>query len=123
MPQCALCGENLARSHRKFWEKPIYSVVFKCKGCETRVGAKHNFFNYLASHARCPRCGTEDLGKRITRDKIDKVIRTPISILQSIVGGTLYHCIYCRIQFYDLRGRRRIRKQSEAERGTVSPVG
>jgi hypothetical protein len=91
------------------WEKPIYSVIFTCRGCESRVGAKRNFFDYFGGHAKCPRCGTEDLKKRSKPDKIDKLIKTPISMLQSFAGGYLYHCGFCRIQFYDRRRQARAR--------------
>jgi hypothetical protein len=37
------------------------------------------------------------------------LIRTPISLLQSLTGGNLYHCGFCRIQFYDHRDRNRER--------------
>ncbi|MGI8992525.1 MAG: hypothetical protein ACR2I2_23460 [Bryobacteraceae bacterium] len=36
-------------------------------------------------------------------DKIDKMLKTPMSLLQKFLGGHLYHCLYCRIQYYDLR--------------------
>jgi hypothetical protein len=85
-------------------------VVFKCRSCETRVGAKRNFFDYFGGHAKCPGCGTEDLKKRNKPDKIDKLIKHPVSVLQSVTGGYLYHCAFCRIQFYDLRGQGRMRE-------------
>jgi len=36
-------------------------------------------------------------------DKIDPVIKSFSSVVQGLLGGRLYHCNYCRIQFYDLR--------------------
>ncbi len=103
MRNCAHCGETLARTHRRFWEKPIFEVVFKCRGCETRIGAKRNFLNYFGGHAKCPRCGAEELHKRSKPDRIDKLVKSPMSVVQSLAGGNLYHCGFCRIQFYDLR--------------------
>jgi len=105
MRKCKQCNEILARSHRRFWEKPVYSVVFECRECESRVGAKRNFFHYFGGYAKCPRCGSEEIAKRSKRDRIDRMIRTPISVFQSLTGGSLYHCFFCRIQFYDLRRR------------------
>ena len=105
MPRCLRCGEGLTRSRRNISEKLYYSLVFKCRSCGLRVGEKHNFLNYFARHTRCPRCGTAEVEKRTTRDRIDKVLKTPISLVQAMLGGTLYHCVFCRIQFYDLRSR------------------
>jgi hypothetical protein len=43
------------------------------------------------------------VSRRIAPDKIDPVIKSFSSVLQGLLGGRLYHCNYCRIQFYDLR--------------------
>jgi hypothetical protein len=40
------------------------------------------------------------------RDHIDDMSYRPSSIIQRLLGGQLYHCIGCRLQFYDLRPRR-----------------
>ena len=96
----------MARSHRNFFEKALFSIVFKCRACGVRTGEKHRFFSHFGKHAQCPRCGTKNLEKRSSRDKIDRVLKSPISMLQAALGGHLYHCTFCRIQFYDLRGRK-----------------
>jgi hypothetical protein len=38
------------------------------------------------------------------------LIKHPASVLQSVTGGYLYHCAFCRIQFYDLRRQSRMRE-------------
>jgi hypothetical protein len=43
------------------------------------------------------------VSRRLAPDKIDPVIRSISSVVQGLLGGRLYHCNYCRIQFYDLR--------------------
>jgi hypothetical protein len=113
------CHESLVRTRRYLWEKPIYSVIFTCRTCESRVGAKRNFFRYFGGYAKCPRCGSEELKARKKRDGIDTLIKNPISVLQSLTGGKLYHCLFCRIQFYDLRDRvkqRSLRRTATAEK-------
>ncbi len=55
------------------------------------------------AHVQCPRCHTYKVSRRIAPDKIDPVIKSMSSMLQSVLGGRLYHCNFCRIQFYDLR--------------------
>jgi hypothetical protein len=111
MRKCTFCNDSLTRTHRRLWEKPIYSVVFKCRACESRIGAKREFFHYFGGHAKCPRCGTEEVKQRSTLDRIDRLVKTPISVFQALTGGKLYHCLFCRIQFYDLRRRSRQRSR------------
>jgi hypothetical protein len=59
---------------------------------------------YLGDYPRCPRCGTLRLTRLATRDHIDGMYRSFLSFAQGIFGAGLYHCRYCRIQFYDMRG-------------------
>ena len=49
---------------------------------------------------RCPDCGTSRVVLRKKRDHIDRISRAPSSLLAKIRGGKLYHCIFCRLQFY-----------------------
>jgi hypothetical protein len=124
MPECPKCGSSLARTHRKFWEKPIYSIMFRCRGCDYRVGGKQDYFRQLTLHTLCPRCGNRDVEKRKTRDRIDKVIYSPLSMLNAFLGGRLYHCVFCRIQYYDVRGREpRPVVKSTVTKSTATPIG
>jgi uncharacterized Zn finger protein len=113
MPECPKCSENLSRTHRKFWEKPIYSIVFRCHNCNHRVGARHDFFKQFSRTTLCPRCGNLDVEKRRTKDRIDKLIHTPFSTLNRLLGGNLYHCVFCRLQYYDVRSRRTKAKEAQ----------
>ena len=36
-------------------------------------------------------------------EEIDKMAAGPLNILERLAGGSLYHCCFCRIQFYDRR--------------------
>ena len=49
---------------------------------------------------RCPDCGTSRVVLRKKRDHIDRLSRAPSSLLAKVRGGKLYHCIFCRLQFY-----------------------
>ncbi len=51
----------------------------------------------------CPDCGTRYVKRLIKLDRIDRVSRAPWSSLQRYVGGKLYRCGRCRLQFYDCR--------------------
>jgi len=37
---------------------------------------------------------------RKNRDHIDRISRSPSSLVAKVRGGKLYHCIFCRLQFY-----------------------
>jgi hypothetical protein len=39
------------------------------------------------------------------RDGIDKMQNGLANLLHKLVGGKLYHCWFCRLQFYDVRKR------------------
>lgn len=106
MLNCSVCGERLIRTRRTFLEKPFFSLAFKCRGCDIRVREKHRFFYHFGRYVQCPHCGTTDLEKRSSRDKIDRLTKNPFSMVQALFGAHLYHCVFCRFQFYDLRSRK-----------------
>ncbi len=103
MPRCEKCRGILVRVRRSIMEKMMYSRIYKCKECGFRISRNHHFTLYFAPHTHCPHCGNERVRLRSKPDKIDKTLKTPMSLLQRILGGRLYHCLYCRIQYYDLR--------------------
>ena len=59
--------------------------------------------------ARCPLCGTYRLRALAERDHIDRMYNSLVNLVLRIMGGRLYHCRYCRLQFYD---RRRLAPES-----------
>ena len=56
-----------------------------------------------ARYAACPECGTERVKRLIRRDRIDRMSDVPWSTIQRHLGGKLFHCVLCRLQFYDCR--------------------
>jgi DNA-directed RNA polymerase subunit RPC12/RpoP len=52
---------------------------------------------------RCPDCGTSRVVPRKRRDHIDRMSRAPSSLLGKLLKGKLYHCIFCRLQFYSTK--------------------
>lgn len=80
----------------------MYSAVYRCKKCATRRGLRRSYALF-AQHCCCPKCGNPEPQRRSKPDRIDKVLAAPLSMVQRLLGGHLYHCVYCRIQFYDLR--------------------
>jgi cytoskeletal protein CcmA (bactofilin family) len=53
---------------------------------------------------RCPRCGTTRLHVLKRLDGIDRLHGNRLANeIRARRGDTIYHCIYCRLQFYDAR--------------------
>src|SRR5512132_601864 len=53
---------------------------------------------------RCPRCQTTRLRVLNKLDRIEKLHGNALmNRFRARRGDTLYHCIYCRLQFYDPR--------------------
>ncbi|HTQ53330.1 MAG TPA: hypothetical protein VMI94_02655 [Bryobacteraceae bacterium] len=103
MLHCPTCQGRLHRVHRTFGEKFLYQAVYECRHCHARRPEPRWYALYLGDYPRCPRCGTYRLTKLATRDKIDPMKRGLLNFLQFAWGADLYHCRYCRIQFYDVR--------------------
>ena len=66
-------------------------------------------------------CGTYRLTRLATRDRIDPMYKGAMNLAQRIFGADLYHCRYCRIQFYDMRGP--IAPDARDKAGSPAPVG
>ena len=56
-----------------------------------------------APFSTCPKCGTERVERLRRKDEIDPVSKLPWSTVQHFLGGKLFHCQSCRLQFYDCR--------------------
>jgi hypothetical protein len=57
---------------------------------------------YFAKATRCPSCGTQRLRRLTVRDGIDSMHRNLFTFTHRLFGARLYHCRFCRIQFYDI---------------------
>jgi DNA-directed RNA polymerase subunit RPC12/RpoP len=104
---CLQCGGELRRSRRRLIERFGYSKAYRCKDCDARVRVSIASDSKNLKFAACPKCRTHELSAPKRVDKIDKLLKGPRSLLQRLLGGTLYHCWYCRLQFYDLRPRKK----------------
>jgi hypothetical protein len=57
---------------------------------------------YFASETFCPFCGTHKLHRLAEPDRIDPLRWNLFSLARWIFRPHIYHCRYCRIQFYDI---------------------
>jgi hypothetical protein len=103
MAVCDKCGGRVTRRHRKWYQRFMYKQVLQCRKCGVQAPTPREFTLKPTAVVQCPRCHTQKVSRRIAPDKIDPVIKSLWSMLQGLLGGRLYHCNYCRIQFYDLR--------------------
>ena len=61
-------------------------------------------FDSSDNRVRCPQCGTLRLRVRTRPDRIDRLQGNRLlNKIRARRGDTLYHCIYCRLQFYVAR--------------------
>jgi DNA-directed RNA polymerase subunit RPC12/RpoP len=103
MVQCGNCGGRLKRIHRTFSERFSYMAIYECRKCSQELCIPRRYRYHLGGEARCPHCGTTRLTKLKDRDGIDPMQSGLLNLMERLAGGKLYHCCFCRIQFYDRR--------------------
>jgi uncharacterized protein with PIN domain len=101
--KCGRCGGKLRRVHRTFFERLNYMAKYRCRQCHSTDSVPRPFRFHLGTRCRCHRCGTFRITKLKVRDKIDPMERGFLNVLEKWSGGKLYHCKFCRIQFWDRR--------------------
>lgn len=112
MLKCGRCGGRVRRVHRSFVERFSYMAIFACRECQHEEFVQRRYRYHLGPHARCPRCGTLRIVRLKEPDKIDPSYGGFLNFLERLAGnGRLFHCRYCRVQFYD---RRRLSGDAEA---------
>jgi DNA-directed RNA polymerase subunit RPC12/RpoP len=93
----------MRRVHRTLWERVHYLAIYSCKDCQTEDTLPRVHQLHLGTTARCPKCGTYRITRLRVPDPIDKMTTGVWNLLEKIAGGKLFHCRYCRIQFWDRR--------------------
>jgi len=81
----------------------MYMAKYACRECQVMdtVPRPHRF--HLGNRCRCPRCGTYSITRLKNRDKIDPMAPGLLNFFEKLAGGKLYHCRFCRVQFWDRR--------------------
>ena len=102
----------MRRVHRTLMERLTYLAIYECKECHAEDNLPRAFQLHRGKSARCPRCGTYRLVRLKEPDRIDPMHTGPLNILERMAGGKLYHCRYCRVQFWD---RRRLASEVAAD--------
>ena len=101
----------MRRVHRTLMERLNYLAIYECKDCHAEDNLPRAHQLHRGKAARCPKCGTYRIVKLKEPDHIDPMHTGLLNALERMVGGKLFHCRYCRIQFWD---RRRTRAEVDA---------
>jgi len=102
--KCGQCGGRLHRVHRTFLERLSYMAIYECRKCEREEFVPRRFRYHMGPAARCPLCGTYRVSKLKSPDRIDRFHGGFLNVLERVTGGgKLFHCRWCRLQFYDRR--------------------
>ena len=102
MARCTRC-QKYHRVHRTFRERLLYRAIYECTVCKFRIVEWRAYTFRFSRYARCPDCGSQNLRRLRKRDPIERVSHHPWNVLQRMLGGRLYYCSRCRLQFGDLR--------------------
>jgi hypothetical protein len=78
-------------------------ALYECRDCHDVSSIPRRYRYHFGVHCRCPRCGTLRVTHLRERDHIDKMETGFLNLLERLAGGKLYHCRFCRVQFYDRR--------------------
>jgi len=103
MHKCGICGGELKPVHRTFFEYFAYMAVYECDNCEIEELVPRLYMYHFGRECRCPQCGTMKLKRLKAPDHIDRMHTGFLNLLERLSGGQLYHCRFCRLQFYDRR--------------------
>jgi DNA-directed RNA polymerase subunit RPC12/RpoP len=106
----------MRRVHRTLMERLSYLALYECKECHTEDSLPRKFHLHLGKTTRCPKCGTYRLTRLKEPDKIDPMHTGLLNLMERMAGGKLFHCRYCRIQFWD---RRRLASEVAAEEAAL----
>jgi DNA-directed RNA polymerase subunit RPC12/RpoP len=79
-------------------------AIYTCHTCEKEQFVPRRFRYHLGPSCRCPICGTYRVVRLKQPDKIDKKHGGFLNMLERLAGkGRLFHCRWCRLQFFDRR--------------------
>ena len=102
----------MRRVHRTLLERLSYIAIYSCKECHAEDNLPRAHQLHRGKAARCPKCGTYRITRLKQPDHIDPMNTGVLNMLEKAAGGKLYHCRFCRIQFWD---RRRLQAEVMAD--------
>ncbi len=101
--RCGKCSARMRRVHRTFLERFRYMAIYQCRNCDREEFVPRRYTYHFGANCRCPICGTFRVTKLKERDRIDRMHSGFLNLMERLSGGQLYHCRFCRLQFFDRR--------------------
>ncbi len=78
-------------------------AIYQCRQCHDISTVPRRFRYHLGEKCRCPKCGTYRISMLREPDTIDPFNKGLLNWLEKLAGGRIFHCKFCRLQFYDRR--------------------
>jgi hypothetical protein len=78
-------------------------AIYQCRQCQRIEYLPRHYRFHIGPYSRCPSCGTFRISRLKEPDKIDRMNRGLLNFAEHLAGGRIFHCNFCRIQFYDRR--------------------
>jgi DNA-directed RNA polymerase subunit RPC12/RpoP len=79
-------------------------AVYECRACQREEIVPRRYRYHFGPAVRCPVCGTHRVVRLKSPDHIDRHHSGFLNLLERIVGrGRMFHCRWCRLQFFDRR--------------------
>jgi hypothetical protein len=101
---CDHCGKTLLPANSCcLFDRIRYYGVMVCEDCRQRSVIPRPWTFHISRCVRCHRCGTCRIQRQASLDYIERLSYGLLSIVGRVLGGDLYYCVYCRMQFYDRR--------------------
>jgi DNA-directed RNA polymerase subunit RPC12/RpoP len=98
-------------------ERFSYLAIYSCKECNAEDNLPRAHHMHRGKAARCPKCGTFRIKQLKEPDQIDPMHTGVLNMIEKMVGGKLFHCRFCRIQFWD---RRRLQSEVLADEAAAA---
>ncbi len=79
-------------------------AIYECRKCNREEFVARRYRYHFGPSCRCPECGTYRVVRLKQPDKIDRKHGGFLNFLERLAGGgRLFHCRWCRLQFFDRR--------------------
>jgi hypothetical protein len=89
--------------HRSAAEKLVYLAIYQCRKCHDLSTMPRRYRYHFGERCRCPKCGSFRVSRLKGPDTIESFHTGFLNLAERLVGGGLFHCKFCRLQFYDRR--------------------
>jgi predicted RNA-binding Zn-ribbon protein involved in translation (DUF1610 family) len=106
--RCPKCGGHLEKVHRTAVERIVFSSTHACRKCHFRSQTPHHwwysaFMPFFSRYTICVKCGTTKVYRMKKRDPLDHLSKHPLSLIQQMLFAPRNRCVFCRMQYHDLR--------------------